>query len=120
MPILWLVRQIRWFPYIAPSVVEWLQATLSMPLNDRGISDYCRVHNVVLLTVYMICIDYVCLMVVMYVVCIICSFGVQIFFCNKIILSYLIYIMVYYKVCKIYYTKIKKRVKDKDKVCIGY
>ena len=34
------VRQIRWFPYIAPSVVERLQATLSMPLNDRGISDY--------------------------------------------------------------------------------
>ena len=40
MPILWPVRQIRWFPYIAPSVVERLQATLSMPLNDRGISDY--------------------------------------------------------------------------------
>ena len=40
VPILWLVRQIRWFPYIAPSVVERLQATLSMPLNDRGISDY--------------------------------------------------------------------------------
>ena len=33
------VRQIRWFPYVAPSVVERLQATLSMPLNDRGISD---------------------------------------------------------------------------------
>ena len=34
------MRQIRWFPYIAPSVVERLQATLSMPFNDRGISDY--------------------------------------------------------------------------------
>jgi hypothetical protein len=33
------VRQIRWFPYIAPSVVERLQAILSMPLNDRGILD---------------------------------------------------------------------------------
>ena len=40
MPILWLVRQIRWFPYIAPSVVERQQATLAMPLNDRGISVY--------------------------------------------------------------------------------
>ena len=33
----------------------------------------------------MICIEYVCLMVVMYVVCIICFFGAQIFFCIKII-----------------------------------
>ena len=40
VPILWPVRQIRWFPYVAPSVVERLQATLSMPLNDRGILDY--------------------------------------------------------------------------------
>jgi hypothetical protein len=39
VPILWPVRQIRWFPYIASSVVERLQATLSMPLPDRGISD---------------------------------------------------------------------------------
>ena len=45
MPILWLVRQIRWFPYIAPSVVERLQATLSMPLNDRGISDYIFIDS---------------------------------------------------------------------------
>ena len=34
-----LEKQIRCFPYIARSVVERLQATLSMPLNDRGISD---------------------------------------------------------------------------------
>jgi hypothetical protein len=40
------VRQIRWFPYIAPSVVERLQATLSMPLNDRGISDYIRPYAI--------------------------------------------------------------------------
>ena len=33
----------------------------------------------------MICIEYVCLVVVLCVVCIICSFGAQIFFCNKII-----------------------------------
>jgi hypothetical protein len=35
-----LEKQIRCFPYIARSVVERLQAILSMPLNDRGISDY--------------------------------------------------------------------------------
>ena len=34
-----LEKQIRCFPYIARSVVERLQATLPMPLNDRGISD---------------------------------------------------------------------------------
>ena len=40
-----VVRQIRWFPYIAPPVVERLQATLSLPLNDRGISDYIYTNN---------------------------------------------------------------------------
>jgi hypothetical protein len=34
-----LEKQIRCFPYIARSVVERLQATISMPINDRGISD---------------------------------------------------------------------------------
>ena len=46
-----LEKQIRCFPYIARSVVERQQASLSMPLNDRGISDYfvpghCRNNRV--------------------------------------------------------------------------
>jgi hypothetical protein len=39
-----LEKQIRCFPYIARSVVDRLQATLSMPLNDRGISDYLSMY----------------------------------------------------------------------------
>jgi hypothetical protein len=46
------VRQIRWFPYIAPSVVERLQATISMPLNDRGISDYFFIRILLKLHIY--------------------------------------------------------------------
>jgi hypothetical protein len=50
--------QIRWFPYIAPSFVERLQATLSMPLNDRGISEFQVSSNPSFQKVIYCCLSY--------------------------------------------------------------